>query len=275
MTEPIMLVTDLDGTLLDSQKAIPAENLRAIEAFVRQGGLFTVATGRTEDTCQLATALLPVNAPAILYNGAAIVDLSSGTVLYSRTLNAAAYRPMLKRLMEQFPDVCVEIFAFGPLLLVNPSAVMDPYILREKQPYRMAALEDTPEEWLKMMLSAPHERLLEVQAFLESERPTLPECTMFFSADYYYEIVDAACSKGACVSFLAQALQVPMERIVAVGDHLNDLEMLRRCGYSYAPANAHPDAKNAAMVLSRTNDEGAVAEALARAWGKDVTETLL
>lgn len=66
MTTPVLLISDLDGTLLDSRKQIPLRAMDAIRRFVDAGGLFTIATGRTEETCRLATDLLPINAPVIL-----------------------------------------------------------------------------------------------------------------------------------------------------------------------------------------------------------------
>lgn len=263
MNNIAMFVTDLDGTLLNTDKKISDSDILAIRRFTEIGGIFTVATGRTEDTCRLATDLLPINAPVILYNGATVIDLVTKEILYRRTLWANDYRPLLREIMTRYPDVCIELFAFGPLMLVNPNAVMDPYIQHERQPYSKTSLEDTPEEWLKIMFSATHDRLIEVQAFVEARCSTLPDCTRFFSADYYYEIVDVGCSKGECVRFLAQRFGISQAQTAAIGDHLNDLEMLRWCRHSFAPANAHPVVKKTAHVLTASSDCSAVAEALA------------
>ncbi len=258
----MFLISDLDGTLLDRNKKIPSNALDAVRRFVNQGGLFTVATGRTEDTCRLATDILPINEPAILYNGAAVMELKTKQVIYQRTLDGKAFRPMVRELMERFPDICVELFAYGPLVLVNQEAKVDPYILREHQPYRYQKLEETPKEWLKIMLSAPHGRLLEAERFLEGWWPRLPGCHGFYSAEYYYEIIDRGCSKGDCARFLGSYLGIPQEEFAAIGDHLNDIEILRWANYAYAPRNARPEVKEVAQVLARTNEEGAICEAI-------------
>ncbi|MEG2434660.1 MAG: HAD family hydrolase, partial [Acinetobacter sp.] len=241
----MLFITDLDGTLLDSSKVISDANLTAIEHFVAAGGLFTIATGRTEDTCRLATDLLPINAPVILYNGAVIMDLKNNHVLYQKTLEARLFRPILQQIMSQFPDVCIELFAYGPLMLINPLAVMDPYITKEKQPFRYCELDSTPEFWLKIMLSASHERLTKVQAFLKNlYAKTLPACTMMFSSDYYFEILNESCSKGNCAKWLASWLSISMQEVAAIGDHLNDIDLLLCSGHSFSPANAHQSVKD-------------------------------
>lgn len=263
MKQRMLLISDLDGTLLDQDKHIPVRVLQALEAFTAQGGLFTVATGRTEDTCRLATDRLPINLPVILYNGAAVMDLTTGEVLYEHMLEAAEFKPLLRELMTAFPDVCVEIFAYGPLMLVNPHAVMDPYILKEQQPHRFAALEETPCRWLKIMLSAPNRRLKEVEAFIDERVDKLPPCDRFFSADYYYEIVDKGCSKGDGARFLANRLDIAPEYVAAAGDHLNDEDLLRWCGRPYAPANAHEQIQAIATTMATTNSEGMLADVVA------------
>ena len=262
MANRLLLISDLDGTLLDNRKNIPAKALEALERFTQAGGLFTVATGRTEDTCRLATDILPVNAPVILYNGASIMDLPSRKVLYDCTLEAARFRPLVSDLISRFPELCVEIFAYGPLILVNPDQIMDPYILRETQPYQMQALEATPERWLKIMLSAPKPRLIEIEAYLDTVMDLYPDCSRFFSADYYYELLPMGCNKGACARWLSSYLQIPQANTAAVGDHMNDQEILSWTGYSFVPANADPRVKVLAQVLPASNDDGAIAWAV-------------
>jgi HAD superfamily hydrolase (TIGR01484 family) len=71
-----LLVSDLDGTLLNRASRVPASNARAISYFVKNGGKFSIATGRTELTCLPLVKKLPINAPLILYNGSLIYDLA-------------------------------------------------------------------------------------------------------------------------------------------------------------------------------------------------------
>ena len=257
-----LFITDLDGTLLDHNKNIPENAIAAIEAFQAAGGLFTIATGRTEVCCHLVTDHVTLSAPAVIYNGACVMDLATGHVLWDCPLTAADFRPLALEIMEQFPDICIEIFAYGPQILVNPRAVMDPYIIRENQAYQTMELEKTPEKWLKLAFSAPHERLQELESYLDSHAADFPACTRFYSADYYYEILAEGCTKAGGAQFLADWLQIPPAEIAVMGDHLNDEAMLRWGGIPYCPANAHEAVRAIAAVTPLTNDQGAVAQAL-------------
>lgn len=82
--DKILLVTDLDGTLLNRKQQISEENQRAIEAFKLAGGLFTIATGRMEDAVQSFMTDLSLDLPMILYNGAKIIDPIDKKVLFER-----------------------------------------------------------------------------------------------------------------------------------------------------------------------------------------------
>ncbi|MFR6496749.1 MAG: HAD family hydrolase [Ruminococcus sp.] len=72
--ENIMLITDLDGTLLPSSKEISAADAAAISQFRAKGGKFAIATGRTLQAAQRYLNKLKPNIPVILFNGAAIYD---------------------------------------------------------------------------------------------------------------------------------------------------------------------------------------------------------
>src|SRR5699024_8162902 len=85
----LLLASDFDDTLYDLTFHIPERNLEAIRYFTHHGGLFTVSTGRAHRTFAPYAPMVPMNAPAVLSNGAAIYDfqrdrLVEQTSLYQR-----------------------------------------------------------------------------------------------------------------------------------------------------------------------------------------------
>ena len=70
----MLLACDMDGTLLDDSKQIPAENLRALQYFTKQGGRLSLATGRSPHAIGIYIDQLPVNAPYSVMNGSLICD---------------------------------------------------------------------------------------------------------------------------------------------------------------------------------------------------------
>ena len=71
------IVSDMDGTLLNSRGKLSEENVQAIGEFIKEGGCFTVATGRMLPSVERFIKRLQVNLPVILYNGTKIYDFNS------------------------------------------------------------------------------------------------------------------------------------------------------------------------------------------------------
>ena len=68
----VMIVTDLDGTLLKNDKSISQENLQAIRYFQEMGGLFSCVTGRVPHGAKAVVDILQPNAPCGHGNGGAV-----------------------------------------------------------------------------------------------------------------------------------------------------------------------------------------------------------
>ena len=73
----IYLLADMDGTLLNDEKAIPEINMRALKKFTSEGGMFGMATGRSPHNLSFFADALPLTAPSILDNGGALYDVKN------------------------------------------------------------------------------------------------------------------------------------------------------------------------------------------------------
>ncbi|TVY06732.1 Cof-type HAD-IIB family hydrolase [Paenibacillus cremeus] len=259
-----LLVTDLDGTLLGSDKQISKENLAAIERFVEEGGLFTIATGRITASARRYVEQLPVKAPAILYNGAVVYDYERDETVWAKELPESVIGVM-ERAMQRFPELGVEIYE------ENGDS---PYIVRENETtLRHRAIERFPEKaapdyttlskpWMKVLFAWEPKRLDEVAAVAEELKGTA-DVIWVRSDDKYLELLPAGASKGHALEQLAAQLGIHSEHCVAMGDHLNDLEMIRRAGIGIAVANAHPDLLQEANHCCKHHNDHAVADVIA------------
>ena len=104
----VLLASDFDHTLTDMSGQIPARNLEAIAAFQAEGGIFTVASGRSIPMFRKKAALVPVNAPCILYNGGACYDYRTGELLFAFPLADDAPQ-LLQALRDHCPNERTEV----------------------------------------------------------------------------------------------------------------------------------------------------------------------
>lgn len=81
------------------------------------------------------------------------------------------------------------------------------------------------------------------------------EVQVLLSSDEWVDIMMPHVDKGSAVRKVQQILNITPEECAAFGDYLNDYEMLKSVGYSFAMANAHPDLKKIAKFETVSNDE--------------------
>ena len=76
------LITDMDGTLLNTNKEISLNNQKALAEFTAQGGKFSVATGRSPASAGRWLKQLPINFPCVFYNGSMVKDVAENDILH-------------------------------------------------------------------------------------------------------------------------------------------------------------------------------------------------
>lgn len=253
--QDFILVTDLDGTLVNSEHKVSKKNKEAIGHFVAQGGHFAVATGRTQKNVVPYMTGLAINAPCILYNGGALFSWQEQRFLKTQHMESADLAEFLKRCIELFPQMCIEVFTKEQLYVVTDPANIDEYMKRENQEFVYAGIDDILQEsWIKILLCDSREHLL-------ASRDLLPlfhlenKTNHFFSAITFLEIVGKHVSKGNMLGELRDLEEFRLKKVVAAGDFQNDIEMLRLADCGIAPANAQDDVKKVADVIAVSNDE--------------------
>ncbi|WP_368241547.1 HAD family hydrolase, partial [Intestinimonas butyriciproducens] len=103
--EGVLLASDFDDTLVGSDCEVSRGNREALEYFVREGGRFTVSTGRAHRTFAPYVDAAPINAPVILSNGALLYDFRAGRTVVDLPLPVCA--------AEDLGELCSAIPALG------------------------------------------------------------------------------------------------------------------------------------------------------------------
>lgn len=255
MKKKYYLYSDMDGTLINSQKEITEKNRQAIQTFIKQGGHFAVATGRSELITLPFIRDIPINAPCILFNGAAVYDFTTSAFLYKKIIPEKTVHDIIKTALAVYPSLCIEAFHGGPLTLVNPDGIMDHYITEENQPFVRGNLSEV-NDCIKLLLYGEPEKLKAVRTALELQDTS--EFSMTFSAPFYLEILPHGISKGQALEFILQQNQIDRDSVCAIGDFDNDIEMLKAAGLGAAPANAQETVRQAADIMVASNDEHAI-----------------
>ena len=255
----VILMTDLDGTLLTDDKQILPQDLEAIERFRAGGGIFTIATGRGYSMARHIAQRLRLDAPAVLFNGAAVYDFTEDRFLWSCEIGSRA-TDIITRIAQTFPDIGAEVLqqhtVFVPYLNETEQWHLDlENVQADKRP-----LDEIPAGgWLKVLFAYPPDKMDKLVRFVE-DTPELSGVQWVRSAPMFFECLPQGIDKAAGYKQLIRAIGAQDRFTVAAGDFMNDLAMIRSADLGAAVASAQPEVRDAADILLCDNNSGAMAQ---------------
>ena len=256
-----LIALDMDGTLLNSRGEITAETRRALTAAMEQGIRVTISTGRSFHGAEKAAEELGLTCPVMAYNGGMLVDPTTKEILYSKEmLPADAFLAMAEGIKR------------GVTLIVWSKGRLYGHPINERtESYRRYAgnIVPLPIDSIKDLAYQGVTKVLwygtkeEIPAFWAEMQEKPFVCTRICpSQPMFLEFFHGEVSKAAALEKLCQILGIRREETVAMGDGVNDVELLAYAGLGIAMGNASDLVKEKADAVTLTNDEDGVAEAV-------------
>lgn len=258
--EGLLLCTDLDDTLLTSDKRVSDENKKALEYFMSEGGLFTFATGRIPYGAKLMLEHIVPNAPMVCFNGAGIYDFEKDRLLWNLHLHKDKIK-ILEFIEEKLPFSGIEVCTPDKLYFCVTNETVYEHKEHEKLPDRFCDYHDIKEEWVKVLIMQKENEVEMVREVI-AESDFHDRFDFIQSSPKYYEILPKGASKGGCLTKLADMLGIDRKNVIAIGDNENDLSMIKAAEVGIAVANAIKEVLGAADVITTDNNSHAAASAV-------------
>lgn len=264
-----MIITDMDGTLLNSQKEISEENKKAVLTAHEKGIHFVLATGRMYSSARIFARQLDIRTPIISCNGALIRDYKTNETFFEQTLlhdsilevmNLLDYYKIYYHFYtdEQFytKELRYTALNYWENNKIKDSADQIKIFVNEN-------LKDLYNEDLRVLKFVVIEdkdkkKLLEVKDQLFK----IKEIELSQSWNNNIEIMAAGVSKGRAVRILAELFNIDLKDAMSFGDQFNDISMLQSVGYGFAMGNAEQQVKDCARFTTESNDDDGVAKAI-------------
>ena len=253
-----LLAIDLDGTLLSHEKKVAIESIEAIQAAKEAGIVVVLASGRIRPSMMpFAKTLGLENGPMISGNGTHVVGMES------RDLYRFHLSPLLMQVLIDYAtlsDLHLNLYTPDRLFFLRDTPWGDLYKSRVETviPELLGPDVDNLEYLKAIIVSDPSSISIHREKLLKQFGTARIRATE--SEAEYLEFMDERATKGYAVAQLAASLGIKREETAAIGDYLNDLEMLEYVGLSGAVGNAHPTIKKIANVVVSPNDLGGVSE---------------
>lgn len=255
----ILFCTDLDGTLLGSDRKISEENTKAIEYFKSEGGKFTFITGRLPFfTHEMYNAVNP-NAPVGCGNGCCVYDFEKNEYLWQKVMPLYIL-DLIGDILKVVPEMGVQVNTFERVIFCNDNEPMQWFRKITSMPNIQMPYTDIKEPVSKIAIGdTDFEKIEKARKIIENS-PYIDEIEFVRSEKYLYDILQKGLDKGTLLEKIAEILDISMDRTIAIGDFNNDVGMIKKAKLGIAVANASPMAKEVADLVTVSNDENAVAK---------------
>lgn len=268
-------VTDLDGTLLNSNSSISEYSKNIINGLVEKGMLFTYATARSLTSASVVAKGLSTEIPIIAYNGAFIVEPSDGKILSSNFITEEQKEFLKETFQKNNVSPLVYAYVDGVEKVTWRTATENEgirhYLNVRKGDKRFNPL--TEEEADRLYLGdsfyytciGEKEELQPVyEALKDNEAFNVLFHQEIYRTEYWCEILPKKATKANAIAELKKLWGC--DRVVSFGDAVNDILMFEISDECYAVENAVEELKKIATGIIGSNEEDGVAKWLMENW---------
>lgn len=256
-----LIISDLDGTLLNSNKFVSKRNLKSLQDWTNCGGDFTIATGRSIISASHRINDLPITCQSVVFNGGILYDYSLNKIEFKFELSSQ-YRDLVAIVLKKYPEIGIEIMTDGIIYLPSRNDIVECHMAKEDLENFDCTLDDMPQNGaIKILFGVPTKQvddfLNAINSFLNTE--------LFYSVrtdENYCEIMPAEVNKGIGLERLKEINNDCWDCVIAFGDFFNDLPLFKKADFSIATANAPAEVKRCADFVVSSNDCDAIAEGI-------------
>ncbi len=260
-----LIALDIDGTLLNNEREVSQENREAIRRAEKKGIYVILATGRMYRSAKVFENLFTTNMPLIAYNGGLIKEFNDGKVLYQNDMPRDMVKPMRDLINKH--GLATNFYIDDNLYGDEKNEYIHGYAEYIGVPYKklkdeeiLRYLEKT--NIMKMVAFGDEEKL---DYFLNMEKKALEDrIHLVKSLPFMLEIANKGVNKGIALANLGKILDIKPSEMMAIGDNMNDEEMLDYVGKPFVMENSNPLLMKKNYLKTRNNNQGGVAYAISQ-----------
>ena len=260
-----IIVSDMDGTLLNRKGKLSDENINAIKYFVNNGGKFTLATGRMLPSVKRHVNKINVNLPVIIYNGVKVYDCNNDEVIWERHLEENKKR-IVQDIKKNNPNLGIEIYSEEVVYIFQSCKQTERFKNLGYDVVYEVNDDIWNKKWTKVLIIGSKEELDNFEKsyhkcpyfrgmYREESYHKEYEDALIRSSDIYLEMIPEGISKGQALKELINKNNIINHTVIAVGDNMNDLELLEEADYGFCTLNGSEKLKKLSKYIACSNDD--------------------
>lgn len=259
-----LLASDVDGTLIRDGK-VCERNIEKIKFFMSEGGMFSLASGRTPGGVSKILEQLGDISPCVMSNGTVIYDFTKDEAIHQEFISKDDLW-VTERIMEEFPDIGVQAHHVKKVLLIrNNSETADHINYEYLDAVDIDLYTAATYTWNKLIYFAndldEYKRLYDFTAQFECNSTFVNTGGYAFGIErHYHEQMPKGINKASGIKKLCEMFGIKKGGYFAIGDFYNDLEMIKAADIGAVVEEAPDDIKAMADVVVGKAADGAVAD---------------
>lgn len=266
--EPLykLLVVDIDGTLLNSRGVISSEDTEAIARVGKAGVRVVLSTGRAAMASTWILDYLHLDGYHIFFDGALVFDPIQKKEAYVETINSDLARQAIDFARKH--NLKFDLYSSTRYFVEQESWAVDirrqffrieptfknlDEVCRQERIIKGTVIVRTPAE--KSRAREFQNEFNGRLSFSWTTTPAYPDVS-------FINVISPKVSKGKALEALCTVLKIPLSQVVAIGDGVNDVPLLKAAGLAIAMGNCVDELKSVAHIVTHDVDHSGVAEAI-------------
>ncbi len=265
-----MFATDLDGTLLRSDRSVSPRTAEAMAAAQAAGIEVVWATARARHSVHELAQSCGFRGKAVCANGAVLLDLADGTprIIDTVSIDDDAASVVMAQIRALIPGVVFANVGATRFVAEPGYAALCKFTDHHRHPHEMELSHELPAGLEAMVkIVARHPELAGAELYRTAVAVGITGVELTHSGAAYMEMAALGVSKASALERLCALDGIDLSEVAAAGDALNDVAMLTWAGTALVPANAVPEVIALADRVLPTNDEDGIASYLEELMG--------
>ncbi len=271
MKRPLLIASDVDGTLVDDAMRVSARNRAAVAGAVEDGAHFVLCTGRPPRWIRQIADQLEHPPLAVCANGAMVFDSATDRVLAAHVLEPSTLEWVAEAVAAAMPGAALaaERIEPGAHSAMHMEFVTTPryeHAWEHPRGVEVSDAEIATAPAVKLLVRAPGTPSAAMRDALAPVLGRRVDLT-FSTDDGLIEIAAPGVTKARGLADITGGMDVAASEVIAFGDMPNDVSMLSWARHGVAMENAHPELLAVADEVTGSNNDSGVALVLERWWG--------
>jgi len=267
MTQPKMILSDIDGTLLNDQAEILPATIAGVQQAVQQGATIVLASARSPKGMWGLAQQLGINSTMIAYNGALTAKTDADDQLQmveQRPIEVALARQIQALVADKWPTASINLYSNNQWFVQRLTA----WEAQEAAGIGYQPVVTDLATWLTKAPTPVHKVLIMAEAVVitalatELQAPAFAGIDAYRSKPTYLEIVATGVSKAAALKTWLADTDISPAETLAFGDNFNDSAMLQLAGTGVAMGNAPQAVQQVADLVTTDNNHNGIQQVL-------------